>query len=763
MHRIPGRRIRKRLGFARGSMFLGLLAYGSSLLNPASAYADEPISLRTTWSGPVDFFATGAPMAIDGPDADTNVDTLVQPAMVTVAPASIPTGATLTQAFLYWAGTIGNTDCVMPAKFDDTVDFTPPGAMMPTSVKADTCYCSAADATSYDVQVCRADITAFISGSLSGDYIVDKFNASIGNGATDSASFSIVLVYQHPTLPPRDIALYDGVEGLSSATKATSSVSLAGIRADTPAQGDLTWYTIEGDIGGGSPGAEQVVVTGNPGGVSLILSDAINPANNPMNRTINTTIPPQSGTVGVDIDRFDISAALTAGDTSVDMLYSANTDKWWIAYNIVGINVFEPVFSVGSKKTGVLQVDADGNGVPSPGDTLRYTIHLTNSGTDAGTVKVIDPIPPQAALWSLVDAGGGTNVSNATTLEVHNIFAAVQGSADVVFDMNIADVPDQTVISNVATFDATPDGDQGELTAADFIVRRDGDKDTVWDNDDNCPAVPNTAQTDTDMDGAGDVCDACAFDAANDADGDGSCAEDDNCPLLTNPDQMDSDNDGQGDLCDACPLDKANDADMDGVCGDIDNCPTTANAGQEDTDKDGLGNVCDDCLDVDVDMACDDVDNCVNLANPGQTDSDKDGLGDACDDCPGVDEDGDGVCEAKDNCPGVVNSNQMDSDGDGLGDKCDSCRDDQNNDIDHDGICGDADNCPAAANANQADVDNDGIGDVCDTDMPPEPPPDVTEDSGCDCRVAGSHHESRWGTVVALVLATFARRARRRA
>ena len=216
MHRIPGRRIRKRLGFARGSMFLGLLAYGSSLLNPASAYADEPISLRTTWSGPVDFFATGAPMAIDGPDADTNVDTLVQPAMVTVAPASIPTGATLTQAFLYWAGTIGNTDCVMPAKFDDTVDFTPPGAMTPTSVKADTCYCSAADATSYDVQVCRADITAFISGSLSGDYIVDKFNASIGNGATDSASFSIVLVYQHPTLPPRDIALYDGVEGLWS-------------------------------------------------------------------------------------------------------------------------------------------------------------------------------------------------------------------------------------------------------------------------------------------------------------------------------------------------------------------------------------------------------------------------------------------------------------------------------------------------------------------------------------------------------------------
>lgn len=701
-------------------------------------------------------------MAIDGPDADTNVDTIMQPATVTISSMIVPNGSTVEQAYLYWSGTIGNTDCVAPVKYDDTVDFTPPGGIMPISVKAEICYCSAADATSYDVQVCRADVTSLITGAIAGDYTVDKFAASIGNGATDSASFSIVVVYRNSALPPRDIALYDGVEGLSSAAKATSMFSLGGIRVDTPAQGDLTWYTIEGDIGGGAPGMEQVVVTGKPGNASLTLFDAINPANNPMNRTINTTIPPQTGTVGVDIDRFDISGALTAGDTSVDMLYSAHSDKWWIAYNIVGINVFEPVFSVGSKKTGVLYNDADGNGVPTLGDTLRYTIHLNNTGTDAGNVNVLDPIPAAAATWSLVNDGGGMNFSSMMQLDVRNVFAAVQGSTDIVFDMIIKDVPDFSVISNEATFNA-PEGDQGSLKANDFVVRRDGDKDTIWDSDDNCPIVPNTSQLDTDMDGLGDSCDVCAYDAANDADMDGACADDDNCPIMANADQKDSDNDGDGDACDACPLDAANDEDADGVCGDIDNCPTAANAGQEDTDKDGLGDACDECLDVDADTICDGMDNCLGISNPDQKDSDGDTKGDACDDCVGMDDDGDGVCEADDNCPGVVNANQMDTDGDGRGDKCDSCRDDPNNDIDSDGVCGDADNCPAAANPDQKDEDGNGVGDACDAAEPPPTPP-ATDEGGCACRVAGAHDESAgaWA-FAALVLAGLSRRNRRSA
>jgi uncharacterized repeat protein (TIGR01451 family) len=751
---------------------LGALAAASLLARQARA--DVPIALQFTWTGAVDFFATGAALASDGPDADTNVDALAQPATVTVAAGDVAAGASLVQAILYWGGSITDNDCTPAPNFDDDVLFTPPGAAAPVTVVADVCYCSDAQAASYDYQVCRADVTAALlaaGGALAGAYTVDGFAAQISNGPTESASFSIVLVFGAATLSPRRIGLYDGVETLSSAVNPSALVTLGGLDVDTPPQGDLTWYTLEGDIGGGAPGVESVTATGFPGGATLMLTDAVNPVTNPMNRTINTTTPPLTGVVGVDIDQFDISAALTGGDTAVDILYTANTDKWWIAYNIVGIDVFAPVFAVSSSKAVALQTDADGNGVASVGDTVRYTIHLENTGSAPGSVDVTDPIPPEAASWTLVSAAGGTDVSTSSTLIVLDVPVPVGGAADVVFDVVLADVPDESVMRNIAAFDATPDGDAGALPAADVTVRRDGDADTVFDNDDNCPLAPNPAQTDTDGDGLGDACDGCA---AGDTDADGVCDDVDNCPLAANPlqtdtdadgvgdacdpcavgdldgdgvcdsvddcpgafdpAQADADGDGAGDACDPCPLDPLDDADADGWCADVDDCPGAFDPAQADGDGDGTGDACDPCPldpdnDADADGWCADADNCPADFNPAQADGDGDGLGDACDSC--TDTDGDGVCDGGDDCPAVADPAQADGDGDGVGDACDACPLDPDNDADGDGVCADEDDCPVDADPGQEDGDLDGFGDACDP-CPLDPDDDSDGDGVCD-------------------------------
>ncbi|MBW2459915.1 MAG: hypothetical protein JRI68_35825, partial [Deltaproteobacteria bacterium] len=130
---------------------LGMIGYGTV------ARADEPITLRQSWDGPVDFFATGAPMAVDGPDSGSEVDQLVHPASTTVIPADLPPNVTTEAAYLYWGGSIENDNC-QGTTIDDIVTFTPPGGTA-GAVTADVCYCSDAGTTSYDVQLCRKDIT----------------------------------------------------------------------------------------------------------------------------------------------------------------------------------------------------------------------------------------------------------------------------------------------------------------------------------------------------------------------------------------------------------------------------------------------------------------------------------------------------------------------------------------------------------------------------------------------------------------------------
>ena len=108
------------------------------------------------------------------------------------------------------------------------------------------------------------------------------------------------------------------------------------------------------------------------------------------------------------------------------------------------------------------------------------------------------------------------------------------------------------------------------------IVDTDGD--TIFDENDNCPAVANTDQFDNESDGIGDVCDP-------DDDNDGIEDATDNCQYVTNIDQADMDGDTVGDECD---LDK----DGDGVENTSDNCPVTANADQLNSDGVGLGDEC---------------------------------------------------------------------------------------------------------------------------------------------------------------------------
>jgi len=313
------------------------IAFSVLLLVPVvaqNAFADEPITLRFSFNGQFDYFATGGPLASDT-DADNNADSNLQPTSVTVTTLNVPNSATLTQALLYWGGSQPQSGAACTGSLDTLVTLIAPGGS-PTAVTADVTYCSDGVSASRDTQLSRADVTTIVqsASSISGTYTFDDFTFLLTGGSTDNASFSIVLIFTDTSFPFGTILVYDGLITLANTNQI---ISLAGFNAGPTPIGKLTWYTLEGDVGG--TGTEQVQVTGLPGGVlSPVLSDAVNPANNPMSHSINTVSPPQTNIVGVDIDQFDITSALTSGDTSVDVAYTAGTDRWWLAYNILGVS-----------------------------------------------------------------------------------------------------------------------------------------------------------------------------------------------------------------------------------------------------------------------------------------------------------------------------------------------------------------------------------------------------------------------------------------
>lgn len=303
------------------------------------------------------------------------------------ATLSLPAGSTVLFAGLYWSGR-GGTDAQR-----GSVRFATPAsgyASIPAAVVD----------TASDGYQGFADVTSRVAAAGNGTYTVADV---YGNSTTDSwAGWALVVAYSNPSLPPRNLSVFDGWQRAGDVNQPVN-LNINGFITPptgpvTSTIGVLAW---DGDRPStdGSAGLQF-----GPSTASLSpVSNGINPVANFWNSTISLNgahvtagrTPAYTNTLGMDLDYLSPNTPLPNGATSAVVQVRGTGDEViWPGMVSLATDVYAPDLVSSITKT----VADDNGGKVEPGDLLTYTISFENSGQDGATnVVVTDPIPAGTA------------------------------------------------------------------------------------------------------------------------------------------------------------------------------------------------------------------------------------------------------------------------------------------------------------------------------------------------------------------------------
>jgi large repetitive protein len=314
------------------------------------------------------------------------------------AAVALPSGSSVLFAGLYWSGYTGaggrtappagtaKNRLLLKAPGDSAYRTVTAGPASPTNP---------VDGPSTGAPyVSFADVTSIVRSAGSGTYTgADIFAAT---GPDSYAAWSLVVVVHDPTMPQRNLTVFDGFGTIQNAAGDTTlDIPLNGFT--TPPSGSvdvrLGAVVFEGDAG--STGDQFQVIA--PSGTVTTLSDPQNPATNVFNSTVSDNgveVPgrtPDGNTFGFDADVFQSSVLLANSDTSATLRMTTGGETFFPAVATFVSNIFAPRLTV-DRTASVTDTVADGR--TRPGDRITYTVDVKNIGDDdAEDVRIADAIP----------------------------------------------------------------------------------------------------------------------------------------------------------------------------------------------------------------------------------------------------------------------------------------------------------------------------------------------------------------------------------
>lgn len=366
-------------------------------------------------------------------------------------------------AELIWGGTYINGSINLSANINDPVSFQTPSGTF--SITPDTATYNqfelGSGASGY---VRSANVTSLVQQGGAGTYSTGSVVGTIvvtGDPTANNAGWTLGVIYRNPTLPFRNMSLRAGAV-LVQAASGPVNTTLTGF--STPVSGALGGRILLSAQEGDANRTGDQALFGPTSSSLAALSGPNNFANNFFASQINgnTGNLDTSGTFGTrnqtngapgsniiggrqgwDITNVDVSARLTNNQTSAVLSLTTSGDAYAVNANAIQVDINSPTVNVtkSANVSGTVQ-----------GDTIIYTVAISNTGTASATDVVLTDALPQGTTFV-----AGSVTVNGTARPTNNIVTGVPlgtlafgTTITVVYRVVVTSVPSPQVLVNTA-------------------------------------------------------------------------------------------------------------------------------------------------------------------------------------------------------------------------------------------------------------------------------------------------------------------------
>jgi gliding motility-associated-like protein/uncharacterized repeat protein (TIGR01451 family) len=276
--------------------------------------------------------------------------------------------------------------------------------------------------------ICYKNVTGLVQSlaEADGEYTVANLRATRGRRRGGcSAGWTLVVIYESPTLPSKYITLFDGYAGVQNG--ATLNIPVSGYQtlpAPLPVNASIGVAALEGDIGIGGDSFRFRASTNTN---FTVISDAINQANNFFNSSITINgvhnlnrNPPSRNTLGMDINNVNIpnpgNIVIPNDATAGDLRLTTNGDGYGAFVASFDVEIIEPNITL----TKIVEDEA-GNNIGGQtldlGQELTYVIGFQNTGNDDATDFIIRDILP---INTILDFPTGITLPPGVSIESYD-------------------------------------------------------------------------------------------------------------------------------------------------------------------------------------------------------------------------------------------------------------------------------------------------------------------------------------------------------